>query len=446
MGRTERLTAGLVALAGQPLPADVAEVAHRSLLNVLGTGVGASRHPHVDQVVSVACDVGGVGTTRVPGRTELLDPWWAAIATGLAAHLDDYDDTHLATVVHPGAATLAAARSAASLAGGITGAAFLTAFALGCEAQLRVGVAMTPWHYDAGWHITGTVGVLGAATAAGLLLGLDADGLATALGVAASETLGTREGFGSAVKPFHPGKAAANGLLAARLAAEGFTSPTDVLDAPRGYFDVLSPKHDTDRALADLGARWELTDNTFKPYPCGIVSHPALDAAVMLARQVDAAAIDEVVVHCHPLVVELTGNPTPTTGLEARFSTIHGVAAGLLDGTVGLPQYAEARVTAADATALRMRIRLAAADAIAPDEARIAVTQTDGTRHEQQVAHARGSLARPLTDADLTAKVEALVEPILPGRTDAILAAARDLVRAPDLTALNRALTPGEDT
>ena len=176
------------------------------------------------------------------------------------------------------------------------------------------------------------------------------------------------------------------------------------------------------------------------------MSHPALDAAVALAPKVDVGSVAEVVVHCHPLVAELTGNPTPTTGLEARFSTIHGVAAGLLDGAVGLPQYTDDRVSAADATALRGKVRLAPDGAIARDAARIAVVLTDGARLEEHVAHARGSLARPLTDAELAAKVETLVEPVLPGRVDAIADSVRDLADAPDLTALDRAVTPGEDT
>ncbi len=180
--------------------------------------------PAVTSLLRAAAEQGSSGQVLVPGVARTLDPYWAALVIGTAAHLDDFDDTHLATVIHPGACALATVVSLAPETGP-SGAAFLAAFAVGCEAQLRIGNAISPAHYDHGWHITGTCGVFGAAVAASALLGLDADGAGRALALAGTMTAGHREAFGSMTKPLHAGKAAANGILAARLAATGLAGP-----------------------------------------------------------------------------------------------------------------------------------------------------------------------------------------------------------------------------
>lgn len=443
---TRELAAGLVELAGQPLPEGIRDTARRSLLNVLGTAIGASRQAPVEILVAHGQAHGAKATTFVPGRSERLDPLSAALVFGFAAHLDDFDDTHLATVIHPGAATLAATLSAASLRT-VDGATALRAFALGCEAQLRVGVAMSPEHYEDGWHITGTCAPIGAAVAAGLVLGLPAAAMARAVGLAASQALGVREGFGTMMKPFHPGKGAVNGLTAAMLVDRGFTAPTDALEHPRGFFAVLSPRgHRPAEVTEALGGRWELADNTFKPYPCGIVTHPAIDAAVALAPKIASPdAVAEVVAQVHPLVPDLTGNMDPHDGLEARFSTAHGIAAGLADGRVGLAQYADGRVTADDVRTLRRKVRYVVDPSKPRESVTLTVHLTDGNQVTEHVAAARGSLARPLTDEELVAKVRDLVEPVLAGRTGAIVDAVASLEDAGDLAALAAACAPGGD-
>jgi 2-methylcitrate dehydratase PrpD len=440
---TAEFCSQLRAQARSPLPDEVRAAGRQGFLNVLGTAIAASDHPGTSAILDVAAEHGGEARTPIPGRTERADVVTAPLAIGFAAHLDDFDDTHLATVIHPGAATMAASWSM-GIARGASGAEVLTAFALGCEAQLRVGVAMSPAHYDDGWHITGTCGGIGAAVAAGLLAGLDDDRLTAAVGIAASSTLGLREAFGTMTKPYHPGKAATNGVLAALLAEQGLSAPRDVLRAPRGFFAVLSPReHDPDSILHGLGSRWELLDNTFKPYPCGIVSHPAIDAAVALAERVGTdGEVERIVARVHPLVPELTGNMDPKDGLQARFSTAHGIAAGLADGRVGLPQYADDRVRDDDVTALRSKVSYEVDPDCPRDQATVTVQLADGSTATEHVEHARGSLARPLDDEELRAKVRALVEPVLPGASDGLFAAVADLAQHDDLRQLVAACTP----
>jgi 2-methylcitrate dehydratase PrpD len=418
--------AELGTLARAPLPSPLAHEAKRALVNVLGLAIGAARHRGVDAIVAAARILGGPPAAPFLGRGERADAHYAALAAGFAAHVDDFDDTHLATVIHPGAACMAVLVALAEETAP-RGNDALTAFALGCEAQLRVGVAISPEHYDRGWHITGTCGVAGAAVTAALLLGFDDDALARAVRLALTMPLGHRDAFGTMAKAFHPGKAAANGLLAARLAAEGADAPTDVTENPRGFAAAMSTRFDPAQMLDALGTRWELAANTYKPYPCGIVAHPSIDAALALRERVEPDAIAELRAHCHPLVPELMGNPDPQDGLEARFSAIHGIAAALCDGRVGLPQYEVERVRRADVRALRAKTKLVPDAGIARDAARLEARLHDGTVVEEQVAHARGSAARPLTDAELFSKVRLLVAPQLGERAgqrlvDAVLA------------------------
>lgn len=442
-GITSDFCAALAELAGRPLPPTARRAAQRTLLNALAAAIGASRSPAVDIAVGYARAHGGRPVAPVPGRAERVDLLGAALATGIAVHHDDFDDTHLATVIHPGGATLAAVLPL-GVVNEALGESALRAYALGVEAQLRLGNAISPGHYDAGWHITGTCGVVGAAVAAAVLLGLDADQLRAATELAATMPLGQREALGSMTKLLHLGQAAANGLLAALLAQRGFPGPENIFERPGGFFDAFTPEANPDELLAGLGEQWELEKNTFKPYPCGIVSHPLIDAAVALSPRVPSPdRVTEIVAHCHPLVVELMGRLQPNDGMQARFSAAHTMAAALADGALGREQFRDERVTRADVRRLRGVTRFVPSPGIARDQALVEVRLDDGTTVSEQVAHARGSLARPLSDDELAAKARDLIEPVLPGRTDRIVAASR-LDGPAALTALVDAITPKE--
>jgi len=407
-------------------------------------------------LLAAADEAGGGGQATVPGLARTLDPYWAALVTGTAAHLDDFDDTHLATVIHPGASALGAVLSLVPETAP-SGAAFLGAFAAGCEAQLRIGCAISPAHYDHGWHITGTCGVFGAAVAACALLRLDAQTTARALSLAATMTAGHREAFGTMTKPLHAGKAAANGVLAARLAAAGLGGPADPLGAG-GVLEVLAASVDRD-ALGlgwPAGHRWELELNTFKAYPCGVVAHPAMDAAIIASARISQLAgraeISGVRLRCNPLVPELMGLEQPDDGLRSRFSARHGVAVGLLYGRAGLAEFSDAAATAPEVARLRSLITLDVDPAVARDAAvlRVSLRPPPGREPavewpavEVTVEHTRGSAARPLTDDDLLAKVRALFGPVLGERAaDRARDAIGKLPSAEDTSALLAAIRP----
>lgn len=423
---TSDLSETIADLARGPLPPPIEDVARRTFANVVGTAVGASRSAAVDSVVAAASAHGSSGDCLVPGRAERLDLYTAALAIGVSAHLDDFDDTHLRTVIHPGASCLGTVLPiAAASTGTHAPARELVAFALGCEVQLRLGNAVSPSHYDRGWHITGTCGVVGAAVCAGVLWGLDADGLEAAIGLAANATVGQREAFGSMAKSFHAGKAAEQGLLAAALAQAGQRARPGALDDEGGFLDVLAETSDPRELVADLGDRWELELNTFKPYPCGIVSHPVIDAALAAADHIpDAGRISRIRVRCNPLVPELMGNMDPRDGLQGRFSAAHTAAAALADRELGLDQFDDDRVRGEDLVCLRAALSFDVDPDCRRDEAEIEVHLADGVVVREHVEHARGSLERPLSDAELEAKVTKLVERALPGSGEAVWAAA----------------------
>jgi 2-methylcitrate dehydratase PrpD len=434
---TTDFCAAMLDAAASPLPPDVSRAARRTLLNVLGTAASAAGSPAVTVLLAAAAEQGSAGDVQVPGLASTLDPYWGALVTGTAAHLDDFDDTHLATVIHPGAATLATVLSLASETAP-SGAAFLGAFAAGCEAQLRIGNAISPAHYDHGWHITGTCGVFGAAVAASALLGLDAEAASRALSLAATMTLGHREAFGSMTKPLHAGKAAANGVLATRLAAGGLSAPPDPL-GPGGVLEVLAATVDRDA----LGRGWELELNTFKTYPCGVVAHAAMDGAIAVSDRIDPAEITAITLRCHPLVPELMGTLHPADGLRSRFSARHGVAAGLLFGRAGLPEFSDAVATAPEVARLRALITLDPDPGMARDAAILRIETRSAEPVEVRVEHTRGSIARPLTDDELQDKVQTLVTPVLgDGAADRIRKAVDNLPAAANASVLFAALRP----
>jgi 2-methylcitrate dehydratase PrpD len=283
------------------------------------------------------------------------------------------------------------------------------------EVECRIGNAVYPSHYDVGWHITGTAGVFGAAAAAGRLLGLTEQQMHWALGIAATTASGLREMFGSMCKPFHPGWAAKNGLTAAFLAAHDFTSAAQPIEGKRGFANVLATERNYAEITERLGETWELAQNTYKPFACGIVEHPAIDGCVELrnAHRLTADAIEAIDLHVHPLVLELTGRTAPQVGLEGKFSVYHSAAVAIIDGAAGEAQYSDARVRDPAVVALRQRVRAKVDRALHEDAARVRITLRDGRVLDRYVEHAIGSLARPMTDAGLEEKFRGLVVPIL---------------------------------
>jgi 2-methylcitrate dehydratase PrpD len=417
--------------------------AHRTLLNWVGCAVGASGHDAAKAALAAMRMLDPAPQASILGRAEKLDMAGAALVNGITSHTFDFDDTHLKTVIHP-AGPVASALLALAEASNASGRTLIDALVLGVDVECRIGNCMYPEHYDRGWHITGSTGMLGAAAACARLLGLDELRTGWALGIAASQPIGMREQFGTMTKPFHPGGAARAGLTSALLAANGFTASPRALEAPRGYCQVVSTKNDWTQITDQLGERFEISFNTYKPFACGIVIHPTIDAAAQLRAQgVKADEVERVELRVHPLVLELTGKKEPQDGLQGKFSVYHGFAAGLIFGRAGEGEYADEIVRREDVVALRRKVMATVDKSIAEDAADVTVTLRGGRKLHVRVDHAVGSLERPMSDADLEAKFHALADPVLgASKASALIEQCWKLAAAKDVKALVAAARP----
>ena len=418
--------------------------AHRTFLNWVGCAVGAARHESAESAIAAMKMLQPAPQSAVLGRGERLDMAGAALVNGIASHTFDFDDTHLKTVIHP-AGPVASALLALAETNRATGRDVIDALVLGVDVECRIGNCMYPEHYDRGWHITGSTGTLGAAAGCARLLKLDEKRTAMALGIAASQPIGMREQFGTMTKPFHPGGAARAGLTAALLAAHGFTASAKAIEAPRGYAQVVSTKNDWDEITDELGSRFEISFNTYKPFACGIVIHPTIDAAIQLrARGVKAADVERVELRVHPLVLELTGKKEPQDGLQGKFSVYHGFAAGLVFGQAGEGEYDDAIVTREDVVALRRKVVATVDASIAEDAADVTAILRDGRTEHVRVDHAIGSLERPLSDGELEAKFHSLADAVIGAdRATGAIEACWKLAQARDVQELLRNTQPG---
>ncbi|TRZ95204.1 MAG: MmgE/PrpD family protein, partial [Rhodocyclaceae bacterium] len=305
--------------------------------------------------------------------------------------------------------------------------------------------AVYPSHYDVGWHITGTAGVFGAAAAAGKVLRLSQQQLVWALGIAATQACGLREMFGSMCKPLHPGLAARNGLYAALLARQNFTSSEQGIEGKRGFANVLATERDYRPITESLGETWELLENTYKPFACGIVIHPVIDGCIQLREEhaLKASDISAIDLRVHPLVLELTGKTAPRVGLEGKFSVYHSAAAAIIDGAAGEAQFSDDKVSDPEWITLRNKVRAVVDATLKEDAAHIAITCGDGRVLNKHVMHAIGSLARPMSDKDLEEKFSRLCAPHLQKqRSDALISAIWALDASADAGQLAQLTVP----
>jgi 2-methylcitrate dehydratase PrpD len=404
------------------IPMAVRNEAHRSILNGLGCATGSATDPAISTLLDVLpIRTGGV---TVIGRAEQLDRLDAAFVNAIGINLMDYDDTHLATVIHPTAPVLPAALALAEQRD-LPGAALLHAFVLGMEVACRLGLSVSPDHYARGWHITATCGGAGAAAACAKLLGLDAARTAHAIGIAVNVAGGFVENLPHGAKNVGVGNAARNGLLAALLAERGYTAAPGTIEGRLGWGPAMGVAPNLAVLLDGLGTQWEVLKNAYKPYPCGVVMHAVVDAglAVRQAAATETASIVGVTVVGVTVsgvtVVGVTvsgsrlllerGDRATTNSRDARVSIAHCVAVALLFGKAGLREFSEAVVADPAVAALR-RLVTAKLDPAAPvGSATVSVRYADGRTHEATVVHARGSLMQPLSDLEIEAKAAELM-------------------------------------
>ncbi len=397
----------VVASRLEDFPAHVLHEGRRSLLNWIGCAVGGSDDATTDSSLAVADEFSGPRKATVLGRHEKLDALSAAFVNGVSSAVNAFDDTHLPTVTHP-TGPVAAALLALGETRTLSGRDLLHALILGMEIECRLSNVLIapPAQGDERWLMTGLTGTIGAAVAAGKVLNLNEDQLVWTIGTAVLQASGVREGHATMGHSFSIGHAARCGLFAALLGDRGFTGAEHAIEGPRGFAHLHAARPALGALTADWGDRYEMLLNAFKPYPCGIVAHAAIDAALDALRGTPFAhtAINKILIDVHPLAIELTGRPAPTTSFDVPYSLQHWVASALIKGEPGLEDRTDAAINNPSLVALRAKVEPRAEPNFERDEAAICILLNDGTQVTAHVRHARGSAARPLTDAELENK------------------------------------------
>jgi 2-methylcitrate dehydratase PrpD len=418
----------------EALPKPAVEMGRLAVLDWWGVTVGGVDEP-VARLLRQAVPE-PEGPASVLGTDRSASPITAAFWNGTASHALDYDDTVLALPGHVTAPVLPGLLALAEARGG-SGRDVLAAFVLGVEVMCRVSRALAPGHYRAGWHATATLGRLGGAAACARLLGLDALGIDRAVGLGAAQLAGIHESFGTMGKPFQVGRAAADGLLAALLAASGMTGPAGILDRA-GWARRLSPDWTPGRLADGLGHEWAVQDVFFKRFPCCFATHAALSALLDLRPGLDPAAIEAVDLEVCRTALLVADQRRPDTGLGGKFSLTYCAASALLRGAVREEHFTAEAVRDPSVLALAERVRLLPQAELDETRARAVVRLRDGSVRERtgdlRIGRDPERLGR-----ELGAKFQALTEPRLGAAESARLRDALGRVdEIEDLTELTR--------
>lgn len=381
--------------------------AGRAFLNITGCMLGGAHHDAVERTFQTLKPLSGGLQARVLGRSETLGLLDAAMVNCQASAAHAFDDTHLATVIHP-AGPIAGPLLAEAERTLTSGADFLAALAFGIEVACRAAAMLMtpPAEPELGWYMTGIACPIGAAAAIAHLRRLSEDQTVMALGLAATESAGFRQTHGSMCTSLVPAQAARAGYLAALLAEQGVTAKEETLEGARGFADSFATNAHLPHATDGLGERWEMLANTAKPYPCGIVIHPALDGCLEITRQpgFDAAKITRVSLSVDPLCLYLCDRPTPPDSQLAQVSLQHWVAATLVRGAAGIAEGDDDAVNDPSIQSVRGRIAAGPDETVGRDGAVVRVEQSDGASFQHHVDHGIGSLKRPMTANELDAK------------------------------------------
>ena len=417
-GHVAEFVAGVV--PGE-IPDDVIELGRKSILDGLGLALAGAVAESGHIVTAYLADLGfSKGDSTVLGTALRLPARFSAFANGIAIHADDFDDTQLAVakdrvyglLMHPTAPVLPAVLAVAEREGA-SGAAFVAAYHVGIEVCCKVAEAVAPRHYQDGFHTTGTCGTFGAAAGVANLLRMDAASTAVVLGMAGSQSAGLRENFGSMTKPFHPGRSAESGVLAADLVRRGWSATSIILEARRGFYHAAAGGYDDAAIRGRLGAPWTfaMPGVSIKPYPSGSLTHPGMSLLERLiaAHDIRAEQVLRVRVGTNNHMPTTLLHNDPQTELQAKFSMQFSMAILLLRRRAGLRDYTDETVRSPEVRAMMGRVEFhvdPVADAAGFDKMTtlIEVHLVDGQVIRGQADFGKGSPADPMSWDEVAAK------------------------------------------
>ncbi|MBM3183457.1 MAG: MmgE/PrpD family protein [Chloroflexi bacterium] len=380
MSATRKLAEFVCGLAYDDISQDAIAKAKLCVLDWVGVTAGGylDGSGDMDIMLEALSPFFGQSQATLITRKKKVDVINAALVNGTASHLLDYDDVHMGMIGHPSVPLIPAALAIAEHRG-IGGKRLIEAIVAGVEAECRIGEAVNPEHYSAGWHATATLGCFGACAAVARLIGLDADKVVSALGIAGTQASGLRQSFGTMCKPFHAGRAASNGLLAAILAEKGFTAPQQILEGEAGFSKVLSQRFDEPK-MDSLGRPFEIEGVVYKRYSSCYLTHPTVRCILRIKDKYQPAAskITSLEVRASAASVTVAGKLEPKTGLEGKFSLRYCAALALLKGRAVESDFTDEAVNGPEVREMMSKTSVVQAESLLPTEAEIKIKLNDG--------------------------------------------------------------------
>jgi 2-methylcitrate dehydratase PrpD len=421
-GPTRRLARWIAEVDRDNIPPSAILKAQELMIDWVGAALAGS----TEELAKVAYSVTDLVvpefrvSTLLTKNLDRTSPLQAAFVNGFTSHILELDDVHRGSMFHPGAVVIPAVFALGEKMR-VSGLDLLTAIVVGYEAGVRIGEAAGETHYET-WHTTGTCGVFGAAAAAGKLLNLDENAMSWALGNAGTQAAGLWQFLedGALSKPLHPGRATYSGLLAALMAARGFTGPHRILEGEKGFLKATSPEYDVSAILDGLGETYRIHDVSIKPHPSCRHSHPQIDAACEITRQpgFNPLEIASVNVFTYSAAVTVAGGKEkyPNVSADAKFHSPYCIARVLQNGTIGLHDFEQIVVESDESTkALVNRISIEIGEEFErrfPEAwgARLDVRMIDDRLFSSEVRYAKGDPENPLTEDELHEKYSDLAE------------------------------------
>ncbi|TRZ74900.1 MAG: MmgE/PrpD family protein [Deltaproteobacteria bacterium] len=411
MSFAELISKYIYELKYENLPEEVIELAKAGIMDWLGVAVGGANHEGVLILKDLIKESGGNQESTVIAQNMRTSAPWAALINGTTAHVLDFDDTHEDSILHATTPILSAAVSLGEKFY-LSGRDLILSYICGFEISTRLGRAIMPSHFERGSHPTGTLGTIGAAVACSKLLGLTPTQIIHALGIAATQAAGVREVFGTMCKSFHAGRAAQSGVLAASLAAKGFTSSERALDGGNGFFNVLSDrKGKINLVTDDLGDRFLIKQNIFKAYASCLQVHAAIDCMLKLRDSYDLKPenVEKITAYVFHFAPDAAGIENPKTGLEAKFSLKHCIALALVKGAVRQSFFTDDIVNDPELKKTRKKIEIEVDSDLIMTKARMVVRMSSGIEYTVSVDGPKGSPMNPMTKNELIDKFTDLV-------------------------------------
>ena len=414
----------------QAIPPEVIQMGKRCLIDGIGVILAGSTEPcsHIVREFIQQAGKSSQATTLGQGSRKTTAPL-AALANGTSGHAMDFDDTQLSTspdriyglLTHPTIPALSAAL-AVSEEKNASGKTFLESFLIGFEVECKIAEAIKPDHYKKGFHTSGTIGTFGAATSAAKLLGLSEEQTAHTLGIAASLSSGIRVNFGTMTKPLHVGRAAENGITATQLASRGYTSDRESLDSPWGYFQIFGGGFDKEKISGLMGNPYTILNPgvSIKPYPCGVLSHPSMDALLDLVKEYDIQPerVEEIRLGAGSNILNPLRYQNPQTALEAKFSLQFCLTSILLERKAGIKQFSDEFVKSPKVQDMMKKVKTSLHPGLESKGydkilSIVDVKLKDGKTLTKESGSYRGSPQNPLTEGELSEKFRECTELVL---------------------------------